>query len=82
MPLVSHLLSMSYDERVVHETEDWQIRFCCRRGYDPYFTLHERRKIFSLCWWSEMKSMAMTEKQLRDRIAKWEDWPVEYKSDF
>ena len=82
MPLVSYLLSMSDDDRVVYQTDDWQIRFHCWRGYDPYFTLHKRRKIFSLRWWSEMKSMAMTEKQLRDRIAKWEDWPVEYKSDF
>ncbi len=79
--MISSMFVVSDDDHVVHETEDWQICFHCWRGCEPWFTLHKRRRFLWLRWWSGMKSMTMAEKNLRAFIARWEDWPIEYKYD-
>lgn len=58
---------------IVRTTSDWEIRGHQSRGYDPWYTLHKRRRFLWWSWWSRMQRWGERE-SLEWFVNRWEGW--------
>lgn len=66
---------------VVYNDDDWQVREHCLRGYEPWFTLHKRRRFLSFSWWSRLQMWSDRTDPLLNFIERWKDFPMPRKID-
>lgn len=74
MACFSNFLEVADDNRVTYTDANWQVRWHCMRGYEPYFTLHKRRRFLGFAWWSGLQKWG-DEQPLMEYIKRWNSWP-------
>lgn len=61
------------ENRIVYEDENWQVRWHCNRGYEPWWTLHKRRQFLGFSWWSDTQKWGDYE-PIMEFVRRWNDW--------
>lgn len=74
MALMATFLEVGDTNGVSYEDDNWQIREHCNRGYEPWFTLHKRKRFIGFTWWSGLQKWG-DYKPLHEFVMRWNEWP-------
>ena len=67
------LLIVCDRKKTVYEDDNFLIIERCNRGYEPWYTLHIKRRLLGFEWWSGMKHWGDRE-PLIEYVKRWNKW--------
>jgi hypothetical protein len=71
-----NLFDMSDTEKTIIVTDSGLFKVVerCNRGYEPYYTLHKRKSLMWVTWWSGTYKCGEVE-DIMNFVRRYEKWP-------